>query len=449
MRNSGRDREAGKWSEMEPHDEFLELCALSTSGDLTEEEQKKLQVHLSGCAECRRALKEFEAAVDVGIPLLSSQLVGASVEQSELGRASLVESASSTVPALDGRPEEANTPSDSGRRAFAFAHRNGHRSTGLNWNYVWLPFAACVLLSVALATYTYRVGRSHHPIVIASDSSTNTSAGTEALEQRISDADHERQGLKAQLSDRDQVIADLRHQIEQQSSSLGQMKTVQANLEQSFQTDEADKQRVADERASFAQKLEAAQVSVQKMQVALESAQQQRSQGETQDGSLQAQIKDLNGELRDREQTINKQDDLLSHDRDIRDLMGARDLYIAEVYDVGRDGATQKPCGRVFYTKGKSLVFYAYDLDQQPGVRNARTFQAWGRRGADMQEALNLGIFFEDNAAKKRWVVKFDDAKSLEQIDAVFVTVEPNGGSHKPSGKPLLFAYLKIDSNHP
>jgi hypothetical protein len=45
--------------------------------------------------------------------------------------------------------------------------------------------------------------------------------------------------------------------------------------------------------------------------------------------------------------------------------------------------------------------------------------------------------------------VKSDDPKKLEQIDSVFVTVEPNGGSHKPSGKPLLFAYLKVDPNHP
>jgi len=44
---------------------------------------------------------------------------------------------------------------------------------------------------------------------------------------------------------------------------------------------------------------------------------------------------------------------------------------------------------------------------------------------------------------------ELDDAKRLAQIDAVFVTVEPNGGSPKPSGKPFLFAYLKIDPNHP
>ena len=29
------------------------------------------------------------------------------------------------------------------------------------------------------------------------------------------------------------------------------------------------------------------------------------------------------------------------------------------------------------------------------------------------------------------------------------VTLEPNGRSDKPSGKPLLFAYLRVDPNHP
>jgi hypothetical protein len=94
------------------------------------------------------------------------------------------------------------------------------------------------------------------------------------------------------------------------------------------------------------------------------------------------------------------------------------------------------------------LVFYAYDLDQQAGAKNS-TFQALGRRGPDSQQALNLGIFYKDTLGKKRWVLKFDDSKMLDQIDAVFVTLEPGGESHKPSGKSLLFAYLKVNSNHP
>jgi hypothetical protein len=103
----------------------------------------------------------------------------------------------------------------------------------------------------------------------------------------------------------------------------------------------------------------------------------------------------------------------------------------------------------VFYTKDKSLIFYGYDLDQQPGVKKAGVFQAWGGRGADRQHAVSLGLLYKDDANQKRWVLKFNDAKAISQIDAVFVTVEPEGGSTKPSGKPLLFTYLRLDPNHP
>jgi len=433
---------------MGPHEEFLELCAVSTSGDLTEEEQKKLQTHLAGCAECRQALSEFEAAVDVGVPLLSSKLSAVPSEESVIPQSELAGSVLSNVAAKGAEQAEAGVSTGCEKRGFAFAQRNGHRRTQLNWNHIWLPFAACVLLTIALGIYSYRMGRSRNSEVVrVISNSSDTRAG--ALEQQISDAGHERETLKAQIGERDRVIANLKRRVDEESSSLSEMKAAQANLEQSLQNDEAEKQRVAVERASFAQKFDAAQATVQKMQADLDTARQQRSEAQGRDASLQAQIGDLSVQLRKREQTIDEQDELLSHDRDIRDLMGARDLYIAEVYDVARDGATQKPYGRVFYTKGKSLIFYAYDLNQEAQVRNVSTFQAWGRRGPDKEQTLNLGIFYEDNAAKKRWVLKFDDPKALEQIDAVFVTVEPNGGSHLPSGKPLLFAYLKVDPNHP
>ena len=166
---------------------------------------------------------------------------------------------------------------------------------------------------------------------------------------------------------------------------------------------------------------------------------------ETQNGLVEGK---RSPRVEDREVALDQKDELLAHDRDIRELMGARDLYVAEVYNVVRNG-TQKPYGRVFYTRGKSLIFYAYDLDQQTAVKNATTFQAWGRRGPDRGQALNLGVFYEDSVSKKRWIVKCDDPKTLAQIDGVFVTIEPNGGSSKPSGKSLLFAYLRVDPNHP
>jgi hypothetical protein len=181
----------------------------------------------------------------------------------------------------------------------------------------------------------------------------------------------------------------------------------------------------------------------------LDALQKQRLGDAAHEAEVEARLAKFADQLKERDAKVDEERDLLAHDKDIRDVMGARELYVAEVLDVGGNGKTKKPFGRVFYTKGKSLIFYAYDLDQQPGLRAASTFQAWGRRGPELSQAVSLGIFYADNAAHKRWVLKFNDPTSLAQIDAAFVTVEPNGGSQKPTGKPLLFAYLHVEPNHP
>jgi hypothetical protein len=130
--------------------------------------------------------------------------------------------------------------------------------------------------------------------------------------------------------------------------------------------------------------------------------------------------------------------------------MGARDLLIADVFDVDQNGRNRPAFGRVFYTKNKSLIFYAFDLDKEPGLRNA-SFQAWGTRagGQGSKHPVNMGVLYIDNKENRRWTLKFDDPKILEQIDAVFVTAEPNGGSDRPRGKQRLYAYLRSQANHP
>ena len=438
---------------MQPHDEFLELCAVSTSGELSVEEKGKLEAHLAGCAECRQALQEFEAAVEVGVPLLASKLnAGLSADSSEQIATSQMKSEETASPearaGLRRGESDADIVCDAPQRGFAFAQRNGHRGTQINWNYVWLPFAACILLTIALGVYAYRIGKTRG-VEVTQKTSPAPDTQIEALEQQMSDAGQERNNLRTQLAQRDKVISDLKREIQMQSASLDGTKGTQASLEKSIQNEEAERQQNAHARGELLQKLDAAQVSLEKAQAQLDALQRQHTEDGARAESLAGQVNDLHAQLRDREQTLNKQEDLLAHDRDVRELMGARELHIAELYSVARDGVTQKPYGRVFYTKGKSLIFYAYDLDQQAGPRNARTFQAWGQRGADRREALNLGIFYEDNAAKKRWILKCDDPKTLEQIHAVFVTVEPKGGSDKPSGTPLLFTDLQIEPNHP
>jgi hypothetical protein len=316
------------------------------------------------------------------------------------------------------------------------------------WRNVWSLCAAGILLCIALGVSAYQVGI-HRGVKTASTISIPTQTDSFALEQQVSDAAHEREVLRSQIGQRDKEITSIRRQQEQELAEVGRMKLVESQLKSDLESRQAGRQDLLQQQSDLSQKLEDAGTKTRDLQDKLESLERKGSEDKERAAALEGRVDDMTRLLRDREATIDQQQELLAHDRDIRDLMGARDLYVAEVYDVARTGETKKPYGRLFYTKGKSLIFYAYDLDQQAGLKNASTFQAWGRRGPDWQQALNLGIFFVDNASKKRWVLRFDDPKALTQIDAVFVTVEPNGGSHKPSRKPLLFAYLHIDPNHP
>jgi hypothetical protein len=168
--------------------------------------------------------------------------------------------------------------------------------------------------------------------------------------------------------------------------------------------------------------------------------------------SLESDVTSLTALNREQERRMKDDQQYLVSDRDIRELMGARKLYIADVFDVDSASRTRKPFGRVFYTQNKSLVFYAFDLDHQPGAKNASDFQVWGQRDSEpngTSRPMNLGILYMDSESNRRWVLRTDDPQQLAEIDAVFVTVEPHGGSQKPTGKPLLYALLRKEANHP
>ena len=436
-------------SRIEPHDEFLELCAVSTSGQLSEEDERRLQEHLVVCASCREALQQYEAIIRHAIPAITAE---ETPENLEAGGAWSEKQAESVlferIAREEGKPGiERNAPIQPRRETSA--RRVLSPASAAAWRSVWALYAAGMLLFIALGFCAYQVGI-RRGTNAANVTAPHPDAQTQiSLEEKLSDASHEGEVAHAQVEQRDKLIADLRRQLEEQSATMDQMKAAQEQSGTALRNADAERQELIQQRTEAEQKFNAAQLSAQASQKKLDSIAEQSSQDAKRAATLDAKVSELTNLLHERDAAVDQQQELLAHDRDIRELMGARDLYVAEVYDVARTGATQKPYGRVFYTKGKSLIFYAYDLDQQTVAKNASTFQVWGRRGPDREQAFPLGIFYEDNAAKKRWVLKLDDPKLLAQIDAVFVTIEPNGGSRKPSGKPLLFAYLRVDPNHP
>jgi hypothetical protein len=207
---------------------------------------------------------------------------------------------------------------------------------------------------------------------------------------------------------------------------------------------------VLEQRDALSVQLREVEQANQNIQAELASLRAERDKALLRMVSLESKIDELTATTRVQERKIKDDEQYLASDRDIRELMGARGLYIADVYDVDSRSRTRKSFGRVFYTQGKSLIFYAFDLD--PGVTNANAFQVWGRKETakgTQARPKSLGILYLDSESNRRWVMRFDDARQLEEIDAVFVTVEPHGGSPKPTSKPFLYALLRQEVNHP
>jgi chromosome segregation ATPase len=163
------------------------------------------------------------------------------------------------------------------------------------------------------------------------------------VEARLRDAFHERQIARVQVEQGDQTIADLGRQLAQQSVEINQMKAAQARLENDLRVGDATRQVLIQQRTGLTQKLAASQISFQALQEKLDSLAQQSSQDAVRAQAAEATVPELTQLLHDREVALDQKDELLAHDRDIRELMGARDLYVAEVYNVVRNG-TQKPC---------------------------------------------------------------------------------------------------------
>jgi len=122
-------------------------------------------------------------------------------------------------------------------------------------------------------------------------------------------------------------------------------------------------------------------------------------------------------------------------------------LHVVDVRDTNANGKPSQAFARVFLTEGKSLTFYAFDLNEGRVANSKARFQVWSQQLASKSSVRSLGFLYVDDKAEKRWVLKVDNPDLLSEIDSVFVTVSPPGGI-KPSGQRLLYAYLG-EPNHP
>lgn len=424
---------------MQSHEHFEELCALAAVGELSAPEHAELDNHLSECSACRETLGEMAAVTDTWIPasapvsdvihslplhstsgLRDKFLVRARDRGINLTRQSDTRSAIWTQwPSHIGRPYLTATAAGACVIAIAlFLARVEQRTTrftgeahALRAQIGDLERENVSLKERVAAEEQYR----------AKDQSTNVATAKESaiLQRQRDDALTKARSLETELT----ALARDRDQIQQQLSSA---RTDLARMSQNYAT-------VDNDLASVRAELDAAHaLSLEDRTLLL--AQQKKIEELSQRPAV------LNADLeRDRQ--------LLAADRDIRELMGARNLHIIDVHDRDSKGKARRSFGRVFYTEGKSLIFYAFDLSDSK-LKNA-SFQAWGHKEDGSRKAVSLGLFYMDDKQQSRWVLRFNDPAVLAEIDSVFVTVEPPGGRKNPSGEKLLYAFLNFDANHP
>jgi hypothetical protein len=436
------------WSPMGPHEEFLRLCALSAGGGLTPEERTKLDAHLAVCSDCREAQKQFETVVDHAIPALAPELATEPPQENP----SFAQDAAET--SFFKRLSEEDEKSRKRLRDVEpwlsplVVRRSRRFRRSFDRYHFWVPLAAGFVLCLSLGILAYRMGK-HRGVDVARSEERRAISFPIVPQQSLEATTVERDAVSKQIAERDKAIADLRREISQKSGENARLKASQSEQQRTLETTVKSKDEIGQEYDRITQQAAERQEVLEALEKRLKSLERERTEGVIHAATLEAKVAELSRTLTNSARLTEEQQELLAKDRDIRELMGARDLYITEVHDVLRTGETQKAFGRVFYTKGKSLIFYAYDLNDLPGLKQASTIQAWGSHGPDRAQAFKLGMFYEDNVSKKRWVMKFNDKKTLDQIDAVFVTIEPPGGSNKPSGAPLLYAYLNVRANHP
>jgi hypothetical protein len=432
-----------KRSDGDGHERFKELSALANSGVLSASEWSDLDLHLRVCEGCREIHDQYQLLSTVGMPFLAA-VYSHPQEQQQWDDSEVREKVLARVREAERSPEDRSEdpflPTAPAPLLLGFAVNR------------WVTGGLAACLGIAVAFGAYQLGSSRHT---ARKQISLQSSLQEQAQKFVAEKESSEELVKSQSA----RISEMQVQNVKQDEEVTTLRTELRALEDHSRVlaaaegkTEAQLRAVSEQRDNLTAQLQQAEQLFQNEKSELVRLQAEHDRELLHTASQESKIGELTAANRDQERRLGDDEQFLSSDRDIRELMGARKLYIADVFDVDSGSRTRKPFGRVFYTQNKSLIFYAFDLDHQAGVKNASIFQVWGQKDAELTEKahpLNLGVLYMDSESNRRWVLRLDDPKHLAEIDAVFVTVEPHGGSPKPTGKPFLYALLRKEPNHP
>jgi len=402
------------------HEQYEEICALAASGQASEVELADLRSHLENCPSCRSVTYDFTQISAQGL--------------SQLG----------------ARHLRCQIPSGMTQRFVARARSEGIELTRKNVppasvaNRRWLFASIGAVAAVVLIVGFLAIGRRKslkvvvdRPPVLANQMIVPSSG---AVSQ---DGGAEDARLQQQLAAARSEVKFMSATIQQQRAEIETGR--KANDDLNSRLTEAEKESALATSDRSQREARAAQLEAE-----IEKAKSEKNASDTALAVEDAELRELRKQVSNQATALTEQQELAERGSDVRDLVVARNLHIIDVHDRDGNGKSQRAFGRIFYTEGKSLIFYAYDLADPRKLDAKVSFYVWGERLGAEKPIRSLGIFHDDDAKDGRWVLTFDDPQVLAQINSVFVTAESSKKAIKePGGRRVLFAFLGDKPNHP
>ncbi len=425
------------------HEHFEKLCAAASLGDATPEELFELEQHAAACEACQQLywdclnIDAQHAALCDGDPPLSvreaqdslnSQLaVGRFIEHAQTEGVVFSQQAEDRSrklePQLQVRPKVRWRP----KLALAFA--------------VPAAMISGIVLGYSYARRSSEIALRLVPEQRATESRTDTLASS--INQRVTELTATNGNLRAEIE----------HLKAALSTANEELHTTKNDLTVSTQ----DREKLTALHSAVESRLNSIEQALEQSQVIAATAQQEATHQRMHSSDVEAtlvadkiKINDLSDELAEKSRALDQERQLLALGHDVTDLMGARNLHIVDVVDTDPKGKVRPAFGRIFFTEGKSLIFYAFDLNEAKMQKADYQYHVWSKREHGEKQIRNLGIFYSDDKNQRRWVFKCEDPNVLSEIDSVFVTMEPSEGdpSH-PKGHNLMYAYLRGQPTHP
>ena len=404
---------------MNTHEQYEELCALAASGQASQDELEDLRSHLETCPGCRSAAYDFGQISAQALSRLAAKRLHCQIPSGMTQRFLARARSEGIELSRDNLPKSA--PPD--RRALFM-------SIGVAAGVIVV--AAVLIVAKQKAPTT----ASNVPLAVP-----QTAASFPRAEVQNRPVDDDRLGQK--LSSAQAEVTSMKDTIQSQRTELESARQATNDLDSRLKEAE---QRSALSAAERSQR----EARIAELEGELEKARSDKNASDTAVTLEEAEVRELQKQLSDDAVALRQQQELAERGSDVRDLVVARNLHIIDVHDRDGNGKGQRAFGRIFYTEGKSLIFYAYDLADPRRLDAKVSFYVWGERLGAEKPIRSLGIFHDDDAKDGRWVLTFDDPQVLAQINSVFVTAESSKKAIKePGGKRVLFAFLGDKPNHP